>query len=151
MGTLRQPSVEDGNDSSTIVSSEQAPTLDQGIEAGRTCVGFCVVLCGEWRFSRAILWRFESQQPHYWFVHSFGLVRKTCDNSGRSIGFHSVLRFFADACCDRVCVGFSASIYDGLEVMIAGLQVVGCCDRWRVSQPCGALVGRVRLHPIRFT
>ncbi len=31
IGTLRQPSVDDGNDSSAIVSSEQAPTIDDGI------------------------------------------------------------------------------------------------------------------------
>ena len=31
MGTLRQPSVDDGNDPPAIVSSEQAPTIDDGI------------------------------------------------------------------------------------------------------------------------
>jgi len=62
----------------------------------------------------------------------------------------SLLRRILRCRCVGFCVGFSAGIYDGFKVMIAGLQVVGCCDRWGVSQPCRTLVGRVLLHPIRF-
>jgi len=71
--TLCQSSVEDGNDSPTIVSGEQSPTLDQCIEAGRICDGFCVVLCGECRFSLEMPWRFESPCAHYFFVHDLSM------------------------------------------------------------------------------
>ena len=136
-GTLRQPSVDDGNDPPAIVSSEQAPTIDDGIEAHRACVGFCAGFCAvltrEWRVSRVIPWRFESCAAHYLFVHYSCFVGRNRDNSRRSIGFHSVLRFFAARCgsllrlilrcrCVEFCagfyVGFSAGMYDWARVTL---------------------------------